>query len=630
MTFKISTSVPQTSVDEVTGNQQIVAPEGGATELQDSTGETQIKISDGLTAIGDNVFVVGATSVDSNKPANMNNGLTITIDDVLDIPLQINNISDTEMFKITQGGNLVLNGTTAINKIVSVIDENEPTNSTSLINVSGVVDYIHSRETGVLSYIEKNSKADFDILLTSSEIDPSIVLLTDSTPFDYTDTKGNIEIGLTWWLGIVEKPSGGVLTTSTLFNSNSQDSLTGPEIASALYAESNTNRYTDSDKVKVNNLPNDTNSELSTKANISGQVFSGIVQVQNLGTTSTNALQAISIGNGGINNTGVSKVAWRVGTATNARSGNYRAMIGMNYDTGKFEISTGNSTNTNNILKAIEVDAFRNVSVNGSPVLNQVNVTTNINETTFEKIPNAITTKAAINAAVTGNIECNSIKTQSSSEFKTEIVVKDNSDTNISLKPFNRGLIIRSKLNPLEEEAIFSVESSSGGMRLRAEHSGALSTGNEYIKVGTNNDGTGGRLVLEEGNWALIQTDISYHTSFPNPTNQEKVGWSGRTIYFIGVGTGTIILPQIVEDNPTASQFKTGEKFTVDNFNSGSDITFTAHSNNKFMKDNVNSANISAKGADFDVFASSRVEFCALDLRGYSIVGDFCWVVRGI
>lgn len=211
--------------------------------------------------------------------------------------------------------------------------------------------------------------------------------------------------------------------------------------------------------------------------------------------------------------------------------------------------------------------------------------------------------------------------------FKSTLAIEDSGGHDHIFEPRAEGIALRTESNPASGEPIFLVESSGGGVRLRVEHSGAVSTTNDFMKVGTENDGTGGRFLLEEGNWALIQHTIHYEQDFPSLSTTDIVGWSGRRIVAVGIGAGTFTMPSIVEDNPSASQFKAGETFEFLNYNSGSNITFSAASGQKWMIDNVDSGNIST--GNFTVFASSKVVFKALDLRNYSNVSAFCWAVTG-
>jgi len=212
--------------------------------------------------------------------------------------------------------------------------------------------------------------------------------------------------------------------------------------------------------------------------------------------------------------------------------------------------------------------------------------------------------------------------------YKSNLTLEDTSQNNYTFERRATGIGLRAESNPTDGSDIFTVESSGNSKRLAVPHLGDVTTSNDGIKVGTESDGTGGRQVLEEGNWALIQSAIHYDTTFPTLTTTDVVGWSGRKIYMIGVGAGTIDLPEIVSSNPTGSQIQVGETFTVFNFNSGSNVTFDSFSTQKFMVDDVSVGNISSN--NFNVFSSSKVVFTALDLTGYSNVSDFCWVVTGI
>lgn len=447
---------PSTNSDPSTGD-VVIEPtsSGGTLEIKDDTGSTQIEITSTGTNIGGNTLGV-----------------------------------DSSAININQSGSIV----GLVNTIIEAED-----NTGKIPSANAVIDFVHNEVSGALIYVEKTSKADFDTMLALSEIEPSIVLVTDSIPFDYTDTKGLAEVGLTWWLGIVQKELSGSLSTSTLFNSNSQDSLTGAEISAALFSESNTNNFTDAyksaldnidDKLDVEstgknvvidnpgagngqlifrnsaapvnnrdfalvarsdgtfdfesladngdlqarwtythsgesnfpsqitqagnnvldvtdskyvNLPNDTQTAIDAKAAISGQVFTGVVEATALGTTSSNAQQSIAIGNGGVNDSGDSMIAWRVGSSSSGRSGNYRAQVGMNYDSSRFEIKIGNKNNPSSLQTAVSIDSGANVSINGSPALTQANMSSDMNDNNPDNVPNTSLVKNYVDSTSSFN-----------------------------------------------------------------------------------------------------------------------------------------------------------------------------------------------------------------------------------
>lgn len=251
MPIILSDSNPSPKVDE-DGNVEIAAPSGGDLELQDSTGTTQILLSDAGVSLAGGSLSANPAGVEANQAVTLHNGLLIEVDQASDIPLTIRDSSGNTILRMDEDGDFMLSGS-AVNEVVSVINEAQD-NTKQLATVSAITSFVNTSVSGALAYQEFDSKADFDTYLAQTIIAPSIVLVKDTTPFDYTDTGGNAQTGLAWWLGIVQKPDGSNLSTSTLFNSNSQDSLTGPEISAALYAQSNTNQYTDADKNAVQTI----------------------------------------------------------------------------------------------------------------------------------------------------------------------------------------------------------------------------------------------------------------------------------------------------------------------------------------------------------------------------------------
>lgn len=253
MAILLSDKIPSTNVDE-TGNIEIAAPSGGNLEIQDSTGTTQILLSDTGVSLAGGSLSASPTGVDANQLVTLNGGLVIVDTTDSDTPLHIKNTNGDTILKVTDTGDFVLAGS-SINEVVSTINKAQD-NTKQLATVAAITNFVHTEASGALAYQEFNTKAEFDTFLPQLEIQPSIVLVKDSTPFDYTDTSGDVQTGLTWWLGIVQKPVGESLSTSALFHSNSQDSLTGPEISAALYAQADTNQYTDADKAAVQTISN--------------------------------------------------------------------------------------------------------------------------------------------------------------------------------------------------------------------------------------------------------------------------------------------------------------------------------------------------------------------------------------
>lgn len=251
MAILLSDSNPSSTVDE-TGNVEIAAPSGGNLELQDSTGTTQILLSDTGVSLAGGSISASPAGVDTNQLVTMHDGLIIEVDQTSDVPLTIRDSSGSTILRMDEDGDFMLSGS-AVNEIVSSINEAED-NSKQLATVAAITSFVNTAVSGVLDYEEFYTKAEFDTYLAQATITPAIVLVKDTTPFDYTDTGGNAQTGLTWWLGIVQKPSGQDLSTSALFHSNSQDALTGPEISAALYAQADTNQYTDADQTAVQTI----------------------------------------------------------------------------------------------------------------------------------------------------------------------------------------------------------------------------------------------------------------------------------------------------------------------------------------------------------------------------------------
>lgn len=671
---------PSTTTNPSTGD-VVLEPttQGGTLEIKDDLGATQIEItSTGGTSIGDNTLNVDSSAININESGD--------IDGLVNVIVELND------------------------------------NTGKIPSVDAVINYVHQEASGALAYVEKDSKLDFDTLLSSNEIEPSIVLVTDSSAFDYTDTKGNVETGLVWWLGIVQKELAGTLNTSTLFTSNSQNALTGPEISSALFAETDTNNFTDSYKnslddidekldvvstgknvivenpgngngkvvfrnsqaavnnrdfslvarsdgtfdfesladdgtpqarwtythagesnfpaqitqsgnnvldvsdTKYSNLPDDTSSALGGKANVSGQVFSGAVQSTVIGTTASGAQQAISIGNGGIGDSGNSMVAWRVGGASNARTGNYRAQVGFNYDNDRFEIKTGNNSNPASLQASISIDSGANVSIKGSPALTETNISTDINDSSDSSIPSVSTVKSYVDNS---SIQFNGIRLLGDG-ITPALTAKRSSNSN-DLTVFasqNSGSYYINRLY-VDDSDGEKIKLSMGSDASINNLTDVISISNSLFESSVNME-INGHPVLTANNIGDLVSSRTYSGTFPVLSESDIALWFQQKsdVQFVGVGAGTINLPNIVDSNPTSSQVLAGSTIILTNYNNGSGITLSRfNTDQKWMIDNVGDVRTSNSVLFFD---SSKIALQALDLRSYPTIGTFCWALRGI
>jgi hypothetical protein len=201
-------------------------------------------------------------------------------------PTTITNNAGTAIITAADNGDVTIGAGQAVRQVVSTINDVDPNNDTNLANVTSIVNRINSAVSGALTFVKFNSKADFDTFLLQTVIDPSSVLVTDSTPFDYTDTNGVVNTQITWWQGIVTKPTAGdALSTNTLETSDSSTSMSGAEIAAALFAEPDTNNLTDARATVTDTI------EATVTAGLAGKVDT--VAGQGLSTNNfTNAYKA--------------------------------------------------------------------------------------------------------------------------------------------------------------------------------------------------------------------------------------------------------------------------------------------------------------------------------------------------
>jgi len=163
-----------------------------------------------------------------------------------------------------------------ITSVTNIINPVDPNNSLLLSTVTGIESRIQEALGSALTFVKIDSKAAFDTFLAASVIDPSSVLVTDNAPFDYTDTNGVINTQITYWQGIVTKPTAGdALSSNTLATSNSANTMTGAEIAAALFAEPDTNNLTDVRATVTDTIEATVTAGLATKENsVAGQGLS--------------------------------------------------------------------------------------------------------------------------------------------------------------------------------------------------------------------------------------------------------------------------------------------------------------------------------------------------------------------
>lgn len=371
-------------------------------------------------------------------------------------------------------------------------------------------------------------------------------------------------------------------TTNTFVNATVNGTLTAS--TDGLTNSADKNLITDADAAKISNLPNDISNDLSLKANISAQNFTGIVQADKLGVTGQSAEQAIAIGNAGVTDAGRTGIAFRTGTTTDARTGNYRAQIAYNYDNSKLQIRVGNNSNVATLNTVIEIDSGGQVTVGGSPVLTEAT--------------NPVGDAVEI------------INTGSGNALHFESTAADTNQKKYKFIP------------AASEKLLLRSLTDAGGTvkEWQFSHDG---TTNFPEPVTVQN-----RQVLEEGNWALIQTAVNYDSTMPSLSNVDKVAWSGRHITFTSVGAVSFDLPEVVTGSPTASQIKVGEIMHFHNFNGTANVTISAESTQKVVNGDI--TNVSGTGGSLTLSAGHSAIFIASDLSGNSNVNTMGWLIRTI
>lgn len=334
MPISISDSIPGTAVDEATGDLVISPSPGGALELQDDTGTTQISVTQSTTNISNTL---------------QQQGVNVATSDSLD--------GKADKSGTTFTGDVVIEQTTPASLTLKAED--------NTLDTTG----IGWQNTG-LSYsaaIHREFISNFntDIIFRTGTInnDPLLIdeVLRIRTNVGTAATQGDV---------IVSNDLHATGVVATTLTQNGNNVLDSTATTADVGASTDRNYVTDAESTSIDNLPADTNAELALKADISGEIFTGTVQATTVGVTASNAAQLLALGNGG-NLTGDSGIAWRVGAVNNARTGNYRARINHHYDNDSLEISVGNNSNQNNLPIVVQLltDAInlnQNVAITGN------------------------------------------------------------------------------------------------------------------------------------------------------------------------------------------------------------------------------------------------------------------------
>lgn len=133
--------------------------------------------------------------------------------------------------------------------------------------------------------------------------------------------------------------------------------------------------------------------------------------------------------------------------------------------------------------------------------------------------------------------------------------------------------------------------------------------------------------VLTGANIGQECLQVLYHTTFPSLTSTIISGWfaRGQHVYFIGVPTGTITLPQIVSSGATSTQVNVGQQIRISNFNNATNLTLAFFSGQKLVVDSFSQIFTTSQ----NIFSASTVTVVAMDLRTYTPVSAYAWMIIG-
>lgn len=543
-------------------------------------------------------------------------------------PTNITSSDGSKVVTVSDDKKLTVNDSQKVSEIVNAINVSADKNDEKLPTVEAVITFLAGAVTAAINFKEFTSKAAFDAFITDGGFVPTIAFVTNATPFDYTDDTGHTGTGLTWMF-VVCVEENSVVTTSMINNSDIS-SLTGAEIAAIIAPTEDVNFVNDSDLSRIRNLPDNTTDALGGKVNtesgkgLSQNNFTNTQRskVDNLPIDTASALNEkldIQSVNKAVKNTNGSYTFSNSNADPEERDWKLKA----NSD-GSITIEALDSSGNTKINGVVKIDKNGKVSAK------------NFSQNNYPVIASSDPVYILLSALFNGNMTEDMIL-RSDSRTALTFKVLDNSD-NTGMAWQNTGnsytmSVRREQVGSYGADLVISMgqDDDLGNLtevlRLRGVD-GASGTQLSVVAKAlhsTEEATARGQTLMHRRNFGLYRQQVVYKSSFPNPSVSAIADWfnMGAAVYFFGVGSGTINMPEIVSSNPTIDQVVVGTEIELDNKNSGSIISFARHDTGQIFVD----GNVGSTTSVYGLAASKRIKLAAVDLNNYSEIGKYCWVV---
>ncbi|AUR81762.1 hypothetical protein NVP1214O_15 [Vibrio phage 1.214.O._10N.222.54.F11] len=549
-------------------------------------------------------------------------------------PTEIQTSSGETVVTVTDDGGFQLSESQVVRQIVNVINTGDDDNDMKLPTVQAVMTFLAGAVTATIDFAEFTSKADFDSFISTGGFIPTIVFVTDTTPFDYTDNTGHTGTDLTWMFVVcVEEDS--VITTSMINNSDIS-SLTGDEIASIISSTEDVNFVNDSDLSRIRNLPDNTADALGGKVNT--EAGKGLSQ-----NNFTDAQRSKVDNSPSDTNTELGNKLDKQSTGVNVRVTN----TGSGSGTYEIENTTGDLDERLWRLK---------VKSTGSMVIEALDDGGGVTETFELDQSGAIKAKTMkqnnysvvatndpmyvlLSAMFGVGSLTQDVVLQSDSSSVITLKVADNADSN-GVAWQNTGSsytmsVRRESVGSFTSDLVVSmgldndVDQLTEVMRVRCDD-GDSDTRLSLMVKALHAEGditSNGNVMINSKNLGVQRDVVTYKSSHPTISAITLSAYfaAEAEVEFLGTSSGSINMP-VISTDPASDEVQAGTEISFCNFNSGSsaDTTLVApDSDHVFMVGNVGNV---FTGSTV-IQNASQVRIKARDYRSYSGIGKMCYVV---
>ncbi|AUR84029.1 hypothetical protein NVP1287O_15 [Vibrio phage 1.287.O._10N.286.55.C7] len=583
--------------------------------------------------------LLGASTQSDTGSGVTETGAVVIGSTVAGEPTEIKTSTGEPVVTVTDDGEFQLSETQAVREIVNAIVVGADDNDKKLATVQAIASFVAGAVTATIEFEEFTSKAEFDAFITDGGFIPTIAFVTDTTPFDYTDNTGHVGTDLTWMFVVCVEESG-VVTTSMINNSDIS-SLTGDEIAAIIASTEDVNFVNDSDLSRIRNLPDNTADALGGKVNT--EAGKGLSQ-NNFTDNQRNKVDNSPSDTNASLGTKLDKQSSGVNVrVTNPGTGNGSYQLQNTLADANEKLwriiakSDGSMT-----IDALEDDG---VTVTETFEFNQAGVLSakTLKQNTYSVVDTNDPMYVLISALLNGTMAQDMVL-QSDSNSALTFKVPDNADSP-GIAWQNTGesytlTIEREVVGSFGADMVFRAGRDNDtslipeAMRIRGNEDGTAGTRGDVIvrqtlradSVASTEEATArGQTLMHRRNFGLNREQLAYKSNFPSLSDSAIADWftRGAIVYFFGVGSGTVNMPEIVDSDPTINQVVVGTEIELVNQNSGSAITLARHDTGQTFVDRDVSSTVST----YQLAASSRIKLAAVNLNSYSAIGKYCWVI---